>query len=377
MLSQKIKRIVNYIIAVFLSIVIIAGSSVGIAAFCRVAYVSNPPKISIEGKYKNVILMIGDGMGFNHIECGKVFLNSTELEMQSLAVQSVKVSTYSKALFGPTDSAAAATALSTGKKTDNKSVARYRGKDIQTNAEIALSKKMAVGIIATEGVKGATPAAFSSHADNRGDDEDIFNGQLSSGIDLFLGGAKSYYDKKKDQITSAGYSYLTELLSPLDYSAPVWGAFDIKTLKTDQTAENENKSTLSEISLAAIDYLCNRSENGFFLMIEESHIDKRSHANNMASMVRHLAAYNDAISAVVNKARTLGDTLVIATADHETGWLKYSGETKDELNDNMFLNGGHSSRKVPCFFYSYVGDIPARIDNTQIADICRYYILNR
>lgn len=375
MINQKIKRTINYVIAFALAAVILCGSATGITAFIRAARISARADVKPSGTYKNVILMIGDGMGFNHVKCGAAYNDATSLEMQNLAVQSTSVRTYSTSLFYPTDSAAAATALSTGKKTDNKCVSRYKGKDITTNAERAKQKDMAVGIIATEGVKGATPAAFSSHANGRGDDEDIFDGQLKSNIDLFFGGARSYYDPLKERITNAGYEYLNELKDLSEIKKPLWGAFDIKTLSTDNG--DENKPTLSEISLAAIDFLSARSENGFFLMIEESHIDKRSHSNNMNSMVRHLTAYDRAIAAVVNKANELGDTLVIATADHETGFLSYNGEKKSELNDSMFKNGGHSSRKVPCFFYSYVGKIPSVIDNTQIADVCRYYISNR
>ena len=82
-------------------------------------------------------------------------------------------------------------------------------------------------------------------------------------------------------------------------------------------------------------YLAAKSDNGFFLMIEESHIDKRSHSNDMEGMLEHLIAYDNTIKAVVQLAAEMGDTLVIATADHETGGLQYNGESAAELSDAM------------------------------------------
>ena len=122
-------------------------------------------------------------------------------------------------------------------------------------------------------------------------------------------------------------------------------------------------------------YLAAKSENGFFLMIEESHIDKRSHSNDMAGMLEHLVAYDNTIKAVVQLAEEMGDTLVIATADHETGGLQYNGESGEELSDKMFTKGSHSTANVPFFVYGNIGEIPSIIDNTQIARICRTYIL--
>lgn len=328
--------------------------------------------VSFEGKYKNIILMIGDGMGFAHIDCAENYYNEPSY-MRTAALGFSEVITDSDKLFFATDSAASATALSTGKKTDNGAIARLRGKNIPTNAELAKSLGMAVGIIATEGVNGATPAAFSSHADNRGDSDDIFAGQLRSNIDLFAGGNRARYDELKDRITESGYEYLNDFSSDFDTAKKIWGAYDIKSL---QSSEGDGV-TLAELAVKAMNYLENVGENGYFMMIEESYIDKRSHANDIYGMLEKFKSYDQAVKAVVERARTSDDTLVIVTADHETGKLFLPLSDRANPSDKWFKSAGHTRRHVPCFYYSPVGELPRLIDNTQIADMCRYFIENR
>lgn len=345
-------------------------------------YVSlaNRLKISNElteltGEYKNVILLIGDGMGPNHMKAGEAVYGK-EFEMRTRAVMAGEAMTFSRALAGPTDSAASATALSTGVKVDNGEVARHNGENIKTNMEYAIENGMATGVIAAEGVKGATPAGFSAHADDRNDLDDILDTQLTSKIDLFMGGAKEYYDEYEVRIEDAGYTYFTDMKDFDNEADKLWGVFE--ELETDPDEADSKEPTLAEISVEAIKYLDKKSEdNGFFLMIEESYIDKMSHNNDMDEMIDHMLAYNDTINAVVDIAEEIGDTLVIATADHETGGLQYNGETAAELNDSMFTKTHHTKTNVPYFIYSKLDGVPETLNNTQIAYICRYYITNR
>lgn len=330
--------------------------------------------LSFDGNYKNVILMIGDGMGFNHVECAegyygkKTFLNSSAREHLS-------VETNSLYLFGPTDSAAAATALSTGQKTDNGAIARYNGKDILTNAERAKAKGMAVGIIATEGVSGATPAAFSSHADNRNDSDDIFDGQLESKIDLFLGGNREYYDERRERIENSGYGYFNDPAADFSSETKVWGSYEIKPLPES----DGDGIALAELVGKAIAFLENASENGYFLMIEESYIDKRSHSRRMLEMLERLKSFDLATEKVVKLAQDDGNTLVMATADHETGNLTIPKDADfSKASDSWFRSGSHTAKNVPLYCFMPVGTFKTDVvDNTQIAEICRYYIEKR
>ena len=345
-------------------------------------YVSlaNRLKISNElteltGEYKNVILLIGDGMGPNHMKAGEAVYGKT-FEMRTRAVMAGEAMTFSRALTGPTDSAASATALSTGVKVDNGEVSRHNGENIKTNMEYAIENGMSTGVIAAEGVKGATPAGFSAHANDRNDLDDILDTQLTSKIDLFIGGAKEYYDEYEAKIEDAGYTYFTDMKDFDSKADKLWGAFE--ELETDPNEADSEEPTLAEISVEAIKYLDEKSgDKGFFLMIEESYIDKMSHNNDMDEMIAHMLAYNDTINTVVDIAEEIGDTLVIATADHETGGLQYNGETAAELNDKMFTKSHHTKANVPYFIYSKLDGVPDTLNNTQIAYICRYYITNR
>ena len=370
--KKKMKKPLKIALIALLCVVLFTGVVFAGLAIARAVEIDRIGDIAVVGGYKNVILLIGDGMGFNHIAAGRALLGVDELFMESAAVIAGEATTYSRTIIGPTDSAAAATALATGQKTDNGMIAQYLGKDLKSNTEYAMEQGMATGIIASEGVKGATPASFSAHAFNRNSTDDITRDQISSGIDLFLGGAKDFYDDYAGDIAASGYDYATAA-SALDPAADkIWGAFsDIATADGTDAAP-----TLAELSVFAMRYLAAKSENGFFLMIEESHIDKRSHSNDMAGMLEHLLAYDNTIKAVVQLAAEMGDTLVIATADHETGGLQYNGESAAELSDAMFTKGSHSTANVPFFVYSDIGAVPNIIDNTQIARICRTYILN-
>lgn len=369
---KRMKKPLKIALIALLCVVLVTGVVFAGLAIARAVEIDRIGDIAVVGGYKNVILLIGDGMGFNHIAAGRAFLGVDELFMESAAVISGEVTTYSRTIIGPTDSAAAATALATGQKTDNGMVAQYLGKDLKSNTEYAMEQGMATGIIASEGVKGATPASFSAHAFNRNSTDDITRDQISSGIDLFLGGAKDFYDDYAADIAANGYDYVTSASALSADSDKIWGAFaDVSTSDGTDAAP-----TLAELSVFAMQYLAAKSENGFFLMIEESHIDKRSHSNDMAGMLEHLLAYDNTIKAVVQLAAEMGDTLVIATADHETGGLQYNGESAAELSDAMFTKGSHSTANVPFFVYSDIGAVPNIIDNTQIARICRTYILN-
>lgn len=369
--KKKMKKPIKIALIVLLCAVLVTGLVFAGLAVARAVEINSIEDLTVTGNYKNVILLIGDGMGFNHIAAGRALLGVDELFMESAAVIAGEATTYSRTIIGPTDSAAAATALATGQKTDNGMIAQYLGKDLKSNTEYAMEQGMATGIIASEGVKGATPAGFSAHAFNRNSTDDITRDQMSSGIDLFLGGAKDFYDDYAGDIAASGYDYAT-VASALDPAADkIWGAFsDIATAGgTDATP------TLADLAVFAMNYLAAKSDNGFFLMIEESHIDKRSHSNDMEGMLEHLIAYDNTIKAVVQLAAEMGDTLVIATADHETGGLQYNGESAAELSDAMFTKGSHSTANVPFFVYSDIGAVPNIIDNTQIARICRTYIL--
>lgn len=319
------------------------------------------------GEKQNVILMIGDGMGFNHIKAaqaayGDLFITTAEKAAEG------EVTTYSLNAL-PTDSAAAATALATGNKTRNGQIGQLNGEAFESTSERALSLKMAAGVVATEGVDGATPAGFSAHTSNRDKIDEIFADQLASGIDLFFGSNIEYYAPLKEEITKK-YAFIDDM-NDLNLSQPkIFASFEEIPLNNG----GSKKPTLAELGVKAIEKL-SANPNGFFLMIEESHIDKFSHDNELLNALEHLKAFDNAVKAVVEKAAEIGNTVVIVTADHETGGLEYNGETKEQLSDKMYTRTRHSDANVAYFVFGTVDcEFPEVIDNTQIGNLCKSII---
>lgn len=369
-LIAKVSRIT--IIAALVIALLICGTAaiyLGVAGHIFRIKQSYVPDISVQlsegAEVKNTILMIGDGMGANHIKAGKAFYGIDTLYMETLQIDGL-VTTYSKT--GTTDSAAAATALSTGRKIHNGGIAMEGGKNIETLGEYALKQGKSVGIITTEGVNGATPSGFSAHAEIRSDTKNITNTQLASGIDLFMGANKTLYDTYEYQITDAGYDYVTAY-DQLSYTTDkIFAAFE-SIATSDGTNITPQLSSLVDF---AIDYLSAKSENGYFLMIEGAHIDKRSHANDMDGMLKQFKAFDEAIGTVIDKVQA--DTFVMITADHETGSLQYNGEKGEAINNSLFKSGGHTNKDVRYFATSQITNLPTKIDNTNIALIFRQLI---
>lgn len=321
------------------------------------------PCVAQEGM-DSVIFMIGDGMGFNHLKAGEAYSGET-LFMRSFPVKGESM-TYSRNVFGPTDSAAGGTALSCGKKVNNGNVAYYNGEDLETLTEYARKLGKATGVICTETMTGATPASFSAHAVDRGMTDVIFESQMTSGVDLFLCAGKSYCDEKTELIAKSGYEYYTDFSKLNPDADKVLGSFsEISTGEsTDETP------TLSDLVSFAVAYLDAKDEDGFFLMVEGSYIDKKSHSQDLFGMIPQLLGFDEAVETAFELAKDFAS--IIVTADHETGGLKYNGETKYELSDKLYTRGSHSSANVPYFVYGITSTkLPATVNNVQLSGLAR------
>ena len=360
------KRAVKITALALIIVILAVGAVLSGMAIAQAVKVKEAEEYAVEyaGERLNVIFMIGDGMGFDHVAAaeakyGKLFFNNN-------ADFTGEATTFSHNLFGPTDSAAAATALATGRKTDNGQVGQRGGREFTSLTEIALAQGFAAGVIATEGVDGATPAGFSAHTSSRNDKDGILADQLKSGIDLFFGSNAERYDERAEQIEQAGYGYVREF-EEISADGRVFAAFEEIPLD----GEGGRTPSLAQLVTAALDIL-SRDEQGFFLMVEESHIDKRSHENDLAGALEHVKAYDNAVKAAVEYAERIGNTVVIVTADHETGGLRYNGESAEELNDGMYTRGSHSGANVPYYVF---GDIDYEfaevMDNTWLSRLAR------
>ena len=328
--------------ALFMSIIMTIGTTFGIFV---PSDTTNPDKF-FDNEVKNVIFLIGDGMGFNHLEKTKQERNIS-LAMDTFDIRGASMTrSLSNAV---TDSAAGGTALATGERTYNGGIGVYMFDPLcqfsypKNITELCAERGMMTGVVTTDETSGATPASFSAHSSDRGNIEDITNDQFASDIDIIWGAANGVASKglaKKN-----GFEYVTtyDEMMALEEGSRSFAQFtnDLWTLEQS----DENTPTLSQMTEKAIDLLDDTDE-GFFLMVEGAHIDKHSHSNDDASMTEALAEFDKTIQIALEYAAKDGETLVVVTADHETGAIMLNAD-----GTYSFTSGSHSDANVPVLVY--------------------------
>ncbi len=302
---------------------------------------------------KNIIFLIGDGMGLTQITAGLI------TQRDALSLERCKVIGLSKTFSGDdliTDSAAGATAFSTGKKTYNGAI----GVDMDTVPlttilEIAEKSGLATGLVATSSITHATPASFISHQKSRNMDEAIAGDFLKTDIDVFIGGGKQFFEKRKDE------QNLLELLTANGYTVAT-GMEEINNVSEGKLAgfvadEHPDKMTdgrgqfLTEATLKAIEIL-NKNAKGFFMMSEGSQIDWGGHANDSKYIISEMQDFDYMVGKVLDFAEADGQTLVIITADHETGGYGIvGGDLEAGEVETKFLTDYHTGTMVPVFAF--------------------------
>lgn len=336
---EFIQKIIAAILAFFTAI----------ASFFGISVSPKEPKAE-EKSVTNVILLIGDGMGPLHLEKTK-HDEGAELVMDTMPQQGFAM-TYS-ATDEVTDSAAAGTALACGVKTYNHAIGYYWFEDPENThaegshpmniTELCMQNGMKTGIVTSDYTSGATPAAFSAHTSSRNNTDDIYAQQLASGIDLIWGKSEDYFTAS--QVEEAGYTYVDsiESMNAVGADEKSFGQFTASVYHTYN--KNEATPTLSQMTESAVNIL-SQSDGGFFLMVEGAHIDKKSHDENESGMTEALCEFDNAVARALDFAEKDGHTLVVVTADHETGGIV--------LNDDgsySFTQGSHSAADVPVRAY--------------------------
>lgn len=309
----------------------------------------------------NVILLIGDGMGFNHIAIASYF---GEVALEQFEYGG-SVATHSLS-HKITDSAAAATAMATGEKTINGMLSYSAFGRIQNLGQLTKHNDKRLGIVVTKPVTDATPAAFTAHNISRSRQKAIAYEQIiSADCDVLFGAGKEYFDEYSGLIETQDRAYLNTYEALQANTKPkAYAIFD------EVTPESEhNLAILTSIALAML-----QNENGFFLMVEGSKIDSHSHSNDMDAMLAEFWIFNAAILIALDFAANNPNTTVIVVADHETGGLTLPEVlSSSTINDNCFTTDGHTAADVPYFAYgSGAEQIPSFIDNTDI-----FYIITQ
>ena len=300
-----------------------------------------------EGKYKNVILLIGDGMGFNTVAATEN-ITGYDLVMNDMPVQlSSDIDSY---IIPYTDSAAGGTALATGTRVWINSLSVYPFDPFSINdmnvpltlCELAKNNGMAAGVVTTDQTSGATPSSFSAHTYSRDNEEEIAKDQLVSGFDLIWGGDTESITK--ENVQANGWTYIdnqTDMFK-LEAGSRSFAQFNYDDLYN--CTDEYDTPSIREMTEKAIEIL-DADEDGFFLMVEGACIDKNAHSNVMEGVTNCTVEFDKAVQAALEFAAKDGETLVIVTADHGTGGIKYNEET----GEYYFTSDSHDFCDVPVF----------------------------
>ncbi|MCK7556316.1 alkaline phosphatase [Chitinophaga sedimenti] len=300
-------------------------------------------KTDVAGKKpKNVILLISDGAGFSQLWAAAT---ANRGQLNATNFKHIGFSKTASADDYNTDSAAGATAMATGKKTDN----RHIGVDTLGQPLLNIVDQLAVkgipsGIVSNDKVTGATPSAFFAHQAERNDADKISNDLLNSQVTLLIGGKHSAFN---DQLNSAlqqkGFSIQEGIT-----------AFTGKrVLCFDEDNYENNHRVIEEAFDKSVAYLKTQSKGkGFFLMMEGSKIDGGGHSNKINQCIDEYLSFDKVIGKAMQFADADGETLVLVTSDHETGgMIVYDGSYQTGKVTGTFTTTDHTGLPVPLLSY--------------------------
>jgi len=337
---------------------------------------SNEPYEPMSGsKVKNVILLIGDGMGLTQVAAARIKATGADGRLYLEKTSVVGLARTHSADNLVTDSAASGTALSTGYKTNNEMVAvSPDGSMLRTILEEAGIEGRFTGLVVTSSITHATPAVFASHVRSRSQQADIAAELLDNRVNVLLGGGLAFFLPKPVVATQATTHPQTQPVSPsqrddqrdLIAEARDAGYLVVETSEELRSADADYvlglfaldamttrppEPSLAELTRKAI-WLLQENKKGFFLMVEGSQIDWACHRNDLGETIRQLLLFDQAVKTALDFARKDKHTLVIVTADHETGGMAITGGSLDGKDLSVkWTTTGHTAVPVPVYAY--------------------------
>jgi len=330
---------------------------------------SNPqevytPSYAVDGKdvpVKQILLLIGDGNGLAQISSG-IVANGGELTLTQLRTIGL-VKTQAADDF-TTDSASGATAMATGQKANNRALGLNASGDSIPNLPYFLSQKgFKTGLVTNDELTGATPAAFYAHHPERDAAVEIAGYLPASALNLVIGGGGKHF--KKEKLSQAGFTLVPDLQKLGEVKEPRVAHFASEGGMPSMEAGRGN--FLSQAFLQASSYL-GKGKSPFFLMLEAAKIDSGGHSNAPSTIVTELLDFDRAIAEAIRYADTHPGTLVLVTADHETGGVSIpQGDLERREVELAFHSDDHTGILVPLFAYGARSSAFAGVyDNTEI-----------
>ena len=313
--------------------------------------------ISSDEAPTNIIFLIGDGMGTSQVSA--VYFYGEEGTQPNFSrfpiLGLINTASGSDRI---TDSGAGATAFSIGQKSYNGAIGvDMQGEAVQTVNEVLEAQGWQSGVISTSGITHATPASFYAHVAKRSQQYDIAKGLVYSNISFFAGGGQKWFMNRPDSINYVdslnhyGFSIGMDSLGSADHSKRV----GYLLAKDGLLAKHEGRDDfLPNATAEALEYFT-LSEDPFFLMVEGSQIDWGGHENNGDYVIQEVLDFDKTIGVALDYAEKHGNTLVVVTADHETGGFSLSGDGQSMTGygeiSPTFSTGGHTATLIPVFAY--------------------------
>lgn len=344
----------------FLLIIFLSGVSCNTANPSKTGYLKKETETEQQKKItkpKNVILLIGDGMGISQITAA-LFENNNKLNLERCPVVGLHKPYASNDLI--LDSAAGATAFSCGQKTHN----LYLGLDSSGNVcvtilEEVIKKGLKTGLVVSSTIVHATPAAFFSHRKSRHEYEGIAMDLLNTDVDFIVGGGKKYFDQRttdslvlSQKFTEKGYL----VRDYFDQNYNDWTIPDVHKLlyfsaEGDPLPVSKGRDYLPKATKDAIQFLNRKNAKGFFLMVEGSQIDWGGHANDSKYIIDEMLDFDNAIKEALDFAEKDKNTLVIITSDHETGGFSITNGKLFGSLQTKFTTKHHTAQLIPTFAF--------------------------
>ena len=298
----------------------------------------------VQAEVKNMIVLVGDGLGVGQMDLTRYMTKDKDAKLDLMTLPHVGLMMTSSTQGVP-DSAAAGTAMATGHKTKNGMVGMTPdGTAVDSILDYAEEMGKSSGIISTNKVTDATPAAFSVSAESRDNEGEIAQAILDNDVDVILGGGADEFKEEEvgtDVIAiakSMGYHYVTNETELKEINATndkLLGLFNPSYMnyKLDRDDVNSKEPSLLEMTKKAINIL-SRDEDGFFLMSEGARIDHAAHAADIHGVVAETIEFDNTVEYVVNWAKEHGNTMVVVIADHETMGFSVT----DSMNKEALMN---------------------------------------
>lgn len=318
----------------------LTGALLGLSLLLPLAVDANQLPNPAPSRPQNIVIMVGDGMGPAYTSAYRYFNDNPDTEeIEQTVFDRLLVgmaSTYPARVSGyVTDSAAAATALATGVKSYNGAISVDTQKQpIPTIMEKAKQRGMSTGVAVTSQINHATPAAFLSHSESRKNYVELANKYLETDADVMLGGGQKYFDQELlAKFDAKGYQILQEFSALESIKQPkVMGLF--AEVQLPWVLDDKDGHRLSTMTGKALELL-SQNPNGFVLLVEGSLIDWAGHNNDIAAAMAEMDEFARTMEVVEQFVRQNPNTLMVATADHNTGGLSIGSKGKYAWNPEV------------------------------------------